>query len=353
MNDAASALRCARVLLPVMLLCLTVVPLMGQTPAATGTWTTLSYSMPINPVHVALLNTGKILVVSGSGNDPNNHNLQAALWDPKTGTITTQKVGWDMFCNGMVVLPDGRPFIFGGTFQYDPFYGEKRTSIYDFSTNQFTDKQTMAHGRWYPTGTVLGDGRVMVFSGLDETGNTNKAVEIYNVNSGWSSQYTASWTPPLYPRMHVLPNGTVFYSGPSTSSAIFDPSSHNWTTNVATTNYGNDRTYGASVLLPLSPSDGYTPRVMIMGGGSPATNTTEIIDLSVSHPRWQYSAPMTQGRIEMNAVILPDARVSARLPLERADQCPADVLARILWRAMKGSQAPYPAWAVKMGEDDD
>ena len=42
----------------------------------------------------------------------------------------------------------------------------------------------------------------MTFSGFDENGqNTNTAVEIYTVGSGWSPQYIASWTPPLYPRM--------------------------------------------------------------------------------------------------------------------------------------------------------
>jgi len=29
------------------------------------------------------------------------------------------------------------------------------------------------------------------------------------------------------------------------------------------------------------------------------------------------------------------------------------VLKRILWHAMKGSAAPYPAWAVRAVEDDD
>jgi hypothetical protein len=48
-----------------------------------------------------------------------------------------------------------------------------------------------------------------------------------------------------------------------------------------------------------------------------------------------------------------DARVSARLPLDKEDQCPADVLAQILWRATKGSHIPYPAWAAtRTGEDD-
>src|SRR5213596_693098 len=182
-------------------------------PNVQGQWTTLPYAMPINPVHVALLHTGKVLVVSGSGNVAGNTNYQAAIWDPQANTISTQPVAWDMFCNGMVVLPDGRPFIMGGTLQYDPFHGELRTSFFDPATGTFTDAQNMAHGRWYPTATTLGDGRVMVFSGLNETGGTNTSVEIYTVGTGWGAASTASWTPPLYPRMHLLPNGKVFYSG--------------------------------------------------------------------------------------------------------------------------------------------
>ncbi|HVI79261.1 MAG TPA: hypothetical protein VM715_14090, partial [Candidatus Acidoferrum sp.] len=104
----------------------------GWTQAnVTGNWSTLPYTMPINPVHVALLHNGKVLVVSGSGNVAGNTNYQAALWDPQAGTITTQPVAWDMFCNGMVVLPDGRPLINGGTLQYDPFHGALNNSIYD------------------------------------------------------------------------------------------------------------------------------------------------------------------------------------------------------------------------------
>jgi hypothetical protein len=46
-----------------------------------------------------------------------------------------------------------------------------------------------------------------------------------------------------------------------------------------------------------------------------------------------------------------NAYASARLPLDEVDKCPEDTLNRILWHAMKGSQMPYPAWAVK--EEDD
>ena len=278
-----------------------------------GQWTTLPYLMPINPVHMALMNNGKILVVSGSGNDPSNTNLRATVWDPVAGTFATQTVAWDMFCNGMLVLPDGRPLIVGGTLQYDPFHGQPKATVFDPSSNTFTDVQNMAHGRWYPTVTTLGDGRIMVFSGTDESGATNKAVEIYTTGSGWSTQFTASWTPPLYPRMHLLPTGKVFYSGSGTTSMLFDPTAHTWST-VATTIYSGTRTYGSSVLLPLTPANNYDPQVMILGGQSgtnPAVASTEIIDLGAATPAWTAGAAMTQGRTEMNAVILPSGNVLA------------------------------------------
>jgi len=282
---------------------------MGQA-AVEGRWNTLPYLMPINPVHEALMNNGKVLIVSGSGNVPLNTNFQAGVWDPRTGTITTQAVGWDMFCNGMVVLSDGQVFVNGGNLQYDPFQGELRSSAYDPATGQFTDLPNMAHGRWYPTVTMLGDGRVMTFSGLTETSATNTTVEIYTAGSGWSQEYAAPWTPPLYPRMHLLPDGTVFYSGWTTDSKIFDPSTKAWSI-LAYTNYSGDRIYGSSVLLPLTPANSYKPAVMIFGGGNPATVTTEIIDLSAPTPTWRYGPPMSRPRIEMNATLLPNGKVLA------------------------------------------
>jgi len=274
-----------------------------------GQWQTLSTTMPINPVHVSLMHNGQILVVSGSGNYPPDTNYQAAIWNPSNNSVTTQTIGWDMFCSGMIALPDGREMIFGGTLQYDPFHGWQRTSIYDPATGQFSDMQDMAHGRWYPTPTELSDGRLLVFSGLDENGNTNPEVEIYKVASGWSTPYTAPWVPPLYPRMHLLPNGNVFYSGWSTQSQYFFPSSNTWSGTVATTNYGGNRTYGSSVLLPLTPANGYAPKVMIFGGGNPATATTEIIDLSVPSPAWAPGPSMSEPRIEMNATLLPNGNI--------------------------------------------
>jgi Domain of unknown function (DUF1929)/Legume lectin domain/PKD domain/Abnormal spindle-like microcephaly-assoc'd, ASPM-SPD-2-Hydin/Quinohemoprotein amine dehydrogenase, alpha subunit domain III len=277
-----------------------------------GTWQTVPAQMPINPIHTALLSNGKILVVSGSGNYPVQTTYYVGVWDPSTNTMTTQTQSWDMFCNGMIVLPDGRPFIMGGNLQYDPFFGWNRTSIYNPAAvspkPNYVDMEDMAHGRWYPTSTVLGDGRVLIFSGLDEKGATNSQTEIYTVGAGWAPPVMAPWTPPLYPRMHVLPNGKVFYSGSTTQSRIFDPVANAWSGVIATTIYGGTRTYGSSVLLPLNPPN-YVPKVIIFGGGNPATATTEIIDLSVPTPAWTKGPAMSAPRIEMNATILPNGQV--------------------------------------------
>jgi YVTN family beta-propeller protein len=48
-----------------------------------------------------------------------------------------------------------------------------------------------------------------------------------------------------------------------------------------------------------------------------------------------------------------DVISSNRLTLDQPDRCPEDLLNRILWRAMKGTDTPYPEWAVKRVGDDD
>ena len=310
--------------LVVSMLLSTFVPVaMGQANVQ-GQWSTLSYTMPINPIHAALLYDNKILVVAGSGNCPSTqygcpsgppygpaNGSGALLLDPVSGTITQFSVNWDMFCNGMIVLPDGRAFINGGTIDYSPFEGALTSSFFDPATNLFTNAANMAHGRWYPTVTTLGTGQVMTFSGFNENGEiTNNAVEIYTVNSGWSQQYIANWTPPLYPRMTLLPSGNVFYSGETSTTQTFNPSNQTWTT-VADTYYGIDREYGSSVLLPLTPANNYDPKVMILGGGNPGTATTELIDLGAAKPTWSPGPNMSEPRIEMNATLLPNGDVLA------------------------------------------
>ncbi|HEX4440973.1 MAG TPA: galactose oxidase-like domain-containing protein [Thermoanaerobaculia bacterium] len=292
-------------------------------PHVNGQWTTLAYQMPINPISATLLHTGKVLIVAGSENDAHNNSegsesYRAAIWDP-TGTtqssIAVQNLTYDVFCSGTATLPDGRPLVVGGTSDYT-FTGDNRASFFDAATGKFVQSQSMVDGRWYASAISLGDGRIMAFSGLKLGGGTNNTVEIYGIGSngtGWSSPTTAPFVPPLYPRMMLLPNGSVFYTGhgSGTSNAngwTFDPAAGTWTSGAPTT---LNRSYGSAVMLPLT-APAYTPRIMAFGGGgNPATSTTEIIDLSASTPSWTPGPNMSTGRIQMDAVLLPDGTVLA------------------------------------------
>ena len=319
----------------------------------TGMWSTLPVSMPINPIHAALLHTGKILVVSGSGNCPPTlagcpqgpqYSQGAALLDLSSRQITTMPTGWDMFCNGMSIMQDGRVLINGGTKGYGslavvgvngeiPFTGLRNTSIFDPGTESFVDVAPSAHGRWYPTVTELNDGRMMTTSGLNDTdGNNNNTSEIWD-GQQWGAEIPGDphipdfpeFGFPLYPRMHLLPSGHVFYSAPSSATLDFNPSSQAWTL-VAWTSYpgpndpNGERIYGTSVLLPLTPQNNYSPKVMILGGDNPATDTTELIDLSPAGaqfsaacptyaPCWTPGPKMAQARVEMEATILPNGKI--------------------------------------------
>ena len=65
-------------------------PALHAQPATQGQWRTLTNQAPINPIHVALMNTGEVLIVSGSGNLATETVFQAAVWDPISQTFQTQ-----------------------------------------------------------------------------------------------------------------------------------------------------------------------------------------------------------------------------------------------------------------------
>jgi fibronectin type 3 domain-containing protein len=293
----------------------------SNVPHVTGEWRTLPYQMPINPISATLLWDGKVLIVAGSENDANNNSegaesYRAAVWDPAGTTLSSivvQNLVYDVFCSGTAALPDGRQLVVGGTSDY-AFTGDKRSSIFDPVTGRFAQTQNMFEGRWYATATTLGDGRIMAFSGINLSGGRNQIVEIYdlkNAGNGWSTSASAPFSPPLYPRLFLLPSGKVFYTGQGDTQGanawFFDPVNGTWTISVPTT---RSHHYGSAVLLPLLPPN-YTPRVMNFGGGNPATSTTEIIDLSAASPNWTPGPSMSTGRIQMNAVILPNGKVLA------------------------------------------
>ncbi|HEX9985433.1 MAG TPA: galactose oxidase-like domain-containing protein [Thermoanaerobaculia bacterium] len=297
-------------------------------PDETGSWKTLHVLMPINPVHMALMHNGKVLVIAGSGSTRDPANLHAAVYDPVAQNVSTISLEYDMFCNGMVILPDGRPFVMGGTEKYSPpmWRGLPETSAFSPSSGTFTRTATMTGGRWYPTGTLLSDGTVMVISGLTDSQSAeqgtglgkvfNEKVQIYDPRTDrWTEACDTCDAFPkmktLYPRQTLLPTGQVFVSGAEPRSWFFDPKTFKWHEGPKT-NYGLPRNYGTSVLLPLTPANEFTPTVMILGGGpdkSIITNKTETINLALAQPKWTEGPPMLAPRMDLNATILPNGQV--------------------------------------------
>ncbi|GAA4790948.1 kelch motif-containing protein [Streptomyces ziwulingensis] len=80
-----------------------------------------------NAIHAALLRTGKVLIVAGSGNEQKKFDkgsFDTVLWDPERNTFKKVATPEDFFCSGHAALPDGRLLVAGGTARYELLNGE-------------------------------------------------------------------------------------------------------------------------------------------------------------------------------------------------------------------------------------
>ena len=128
------------------------------TPDQVGQWSA-PISWPEVAVHMALQPNGSVLVFDGFGAAPNSERL----WNPSTGAFVPVPYGRNLFCSGHVGLGDGRTLILGG--HVNANVGLADTTIFDSKTNTWFRGPDMTVGRWYPTATLLPDGRTLVFSG--------------------------------------------------------------------------------------------------------------------------------------------------------------------------------------------
>ncbi len=296
--------------------------------ATNGSWSVTSTPADVRAVHVTLLRTGKVLLIEGSGNDRNSFDagtFRTSVWDPATGDLKSVPTPWDAFCSGHVMLPDGRILVAGGTTGYQSpatnnnHAGSNRSYIFDPTTEQYQAVSNMHLARWYPTLTELGDGRVLALGGLDEHGDYTSQFETFK-GTQWSnpapgpSSYVFQ---PLYPALHQMRDGRLFYSGVNTfgGNAPEVPPGMWDITNGAYTNVPgltNDtlRDQGASVMLPPAQNQ----RVMVMGGGDhshdvSAVATTAIADLNAPSPTFVAGPPMDTAKMYVSAVVLPDSTV--------------------------------------------
>lgn len=108
----------------------------------------------VNAIHAALLHTGKVLLIAGSGNDEQNFDagtFRTLLWDPADNSFRTIPTPEDLFCGGHAQLPGGRLLVAGGTARYEILKDDvERASGLMLVKNEDPDK-----GRSLPKGTVF------------------------------------------------------------------------------------------------------------------------------------------------------------------------------------------------------
>ncbi|MFJ2832071.1 galactose oxidase-like domain-containing protein [Streptomyces sp. NPDC087263] len=97
--------------------------------AENGHWDVIDFPEEFrqNTIHAALLHTGKILLIAGSGNDQDNFDAKkfdTRIWDPVKGTIKKVPTPADLFCTGHTQLANGNLLIAGGTKRYEKMKGD-------------------------------------------------------------------------------------------------------------------------------------------------------------------------------------------------------------------------------------
>ena len=167
----------------------------------------------------------------------------------------------------------------------------------------------MRHGRWFPTGMRMPDGRVLITSGWDESGTMtmNADVEVYTPTGPTGRvNLVGDRSLNFYPHWFVLPDGRALLAGPGRSdSAFLNLSTFAFTNNPILNTSRNG--YGSGVLLPGPPSG--SSRVFLAGGGG--TTTTETFDAANPSAGWRLAASLPQIRRNLNTVILPDGDLLA------------------------------------------
>jgi hypothetical protein len=284
----------------------------GNDPAQIGQWSAV-FNWPNVALHAALLPTGKVLSWADHSDADG-----VQLWNPATGTFQSiPYTAANLFCAGLTFLADGRLLTMGG--HIANYVGIRNTTIFDSWSETWVTAAPMTYGRWYPTATILADGRVLTTSGGvncptcnipgDPHNGLADIAEIYNpANNTWSQLSSIPYRLPMYPHNFLLPDGRIFASSANAdpiASAVLNLNVPNWTT------FGPVRDGGSAVM--------YAPGKVMKSGTAwnidyPIGNsaaTTYVIDMTAASPAWRQTPSMSFARTEHTLVLLPDGNVLA------------------------------------------
>ncbi|MEZ5327257.1 MAG: putative Ig domain-containing protein [Verrucomicrobiales bacterium] len=271
---------------------------------ALGEWSEI-IPWPHIPVTAANLPDGRLVTWAASrrtsfpGGDP--EFTYAAVYDPATQEITEiNNTEHNMFCGHPSMLASGYAVVAGGRNHV------RRSSYFDYLTNQWVRVEDMNDTRWYPSSTALPDGNMIIASGNNGTGiNT---VERYIPGAGWHRLSSVDWTPVAtkpFPYNFVAPDGRIISAGPTGRMFWLDTEA----------NGGAGELPPTSAVFPgnrIHQSGGigmYNEGKIIFAGGGVSGGTTTIahtLDINGPEPVVTAIAPLHKKRRMHNGLMLPN-----------------------------------------------
>ena len=292
--------------------------LQALTPAQGGRWTKYT-SLPkgSNAYHMIMGPKGKILLIAGSGNSAavfKAGTFKAYIWSPTKGITKTLKVPKDMFCAGHMLLSNGKGLAAGGTTDYSPWKGSSALYTFDFTKETFTRQKNMAYGRWYPTLIGTPTGSALIVGGYDGAGKNSGTSELFDPTSNTISKVAANQKFALYPEIYTTSDNRYFNTGaagsgrPSNSvktPGFWDPFKGNIYTPVPGMTEFSQRRYGTSCRI----GDVRNQDIIVMGGGWPATASTNIINLNETSPTFRLGPSLASPKAYANCVALPGSGI--------------------------------------------
>ena len=287
-------------------------------PALIGQWSS-PVDLPLVAINMTLLHDGRVLMWDGGPECIGS--TSARVWDPVSGVTTHVPIPYfshqddDIFCSAQVLLPDGRVMVIGGHDCDGPHLGIAMVNFFDPRTMTWTRGPDMDFRRWYPTATLLANGKVLVTGGSVFTTTDYVPIpELYDpVTNTWTRLDAANAVIPNYAFMFQMPDGRMLAAGSDEAkmaTRILDLNTQTWSTVDPTIlDAGSAVMYlpgkvmktGSSYLSP--PADN--------GGSVPSAATTYVLDMTAPSPAWQQTESMEFPRTHLNLTILPDGTVLA------------------------------------------